>query len=235
MIVVIGSPAYASTPSGDGAAAGLAVEVAAAARARGAAVELVGKVGDDGAGDAVVLGLGRLGIGHAALLRDPARPTPVLTALGEAEADQGGDVAAGLEAVGGDVEEAAEPARPTRTLLPADPDARPAMDAGDVALALRYLAEAKVVVLAEPLPEAAVTAVVDGATFSGARIVALVPAGAAAPTLSGDATILEEPAEDDGSFARLVGQYAAALDAGKEPAAAFMDAVGASGWEPVAD
>jgi len=85
MIVVVGLPAYADSPAGgspDGekCAGGMAVEVAAWAQRRGGQVELVGKVGEDGAGDAVVLALGRLGIGHAALLRDPVRPTPVLTA-----------------------------------------------------------------------------------------------------------------------------------------------------------
>lgn len=79
MIVVVGLPAYADGPDGEECAGGLAVEVAAAARRRGGTVELVGKVGNDGTGDAVVVALGRLGIGHAALLRDPARPTPVLT------------------------------------------------------------------------------------------------------------------------------------------------------------
>jgi len=80
VIVVVGLPAYADSPDGEKCAGGLVVEVAAAARRRGAQVELVGKVGNDGAGDAVVVSLGRLGIGHAALLRDPARPTPVLVA-----------------------------------------------------------------------------------------------------------------------------------------------------------
>jgi sugar/nucleoside kinase (ribokinase family) len=78
MIAVVGLPAWAGTPDGEGSAGGPAVDIAVAAHRRGAAVELVGKVGDDGAGDAVVVSLGRLGIGHAALLRDPTRPTPVI-------------------------------------------------------------------------------------------------------------------------------------------------------------
>ena len=61
MIVVIGLPAYAGSADGEGSAGGLAVDVAAAAAARGSSVELVGKVGDDGAGDAVVLALGPSG------------------------------------------------------------------------------------------------------------------------------------------------------------------------------
>ena len=39
------------------------------------------------------------------------------------------------------------------------------------------------------------------------------------------------PADDEGAFATLVGAYAAALDSGAEPAAAFAGAVGAVGGE----
>ena len=96
MIVVIGLPAYVDSPDGERCAGGLAVEVASAAQRRGSTVELVGKVGNDGAGDAVVVALGRFGIGHAALLRDPILPTPVLaTSPGsddEAEVDAGAEI-----------------------------------------------------------------------------------------------------------------------------------------------
>jgi len=230
MIVVIGLAAYAGTADGQGSAGGLAVEVAAAAHAHGGSVELVGKIGDDGAGDAVVLALGRLGVGHAALLRDPARPTPVLAAAPEMEPETADEAADALVAGGTD-----EEAGVTAALLPADPAARPGLDAGDVSLAMRYLAEARVVVLAEPLPELAVEAVVEGATFAGARLVVLLPPGATPPRLPAEATLLEAPAVDDGSFGRVVGAFAAALDAGSEPADAFAEAVRVSGWEPVAD
>ena len=238
MIVVIGLPAYASGAGGEGSAGGLAVEAAAAAHARGSYVELVGKIGDDGAGDAVVLALGRLGVGHAALLRDPARPTPVLASLSgvavaepevadESGADLAGQVLAGDS---GDAEPRVEV-----ELLPADPAARPGLEAGDISLALRYLAETRVVVLAEPLSELAVAAVVEGAIFSGARLVVVLPPGATPPQLPPEATLLEAPAVDDGSFGRVVGAFAAGLDADAEPAAAFAEAVRVSGWEPVAD
>ncbi|MGD0863105.1 MAG: hypothetical protein ABSA21_10150 [Candidatus Limnocylindrales bacterium] len=221
MIVVIGLPAYVGLADGEGGAGGLAVDVAAAASARGSSVELVGKVGDDGAGDAVVLALSRLGVGHAALLRDPARPTPVLAA------------AAVEEAFEAESEPAAE--TPPPTLLPADPAERPELEAGDISLALRYLAEARVIVLAEPLRELAVAAAVEGAAFAGGQLVVLMPPDATPLTLPPEATVLEVPAVDDGSFGRLVGAFAAGLDAGTEPAAAFGEAVEATGWEPVAD
>jgi hypothetical protein len=218
MIVVIGLPAYADSPDGEKCAGGLAVEIAAAAVRRGATVELVGKVGNDGAGDAVVVALGRMGVGHAALLRDPVLPTPVFAAapVDEDAAELDSDLPAGR-------------------LLPEDPAARPALEAADVDLALKFLPQAGVVVLSGPLPEAAVTAAVDGAAFAGARIVALLPPGIVPPALPVEATVLETPPDDDGSFGRMVGIFAGALDAGVDPVVAFRDAVGSAGWEPVAE
>ena len=217
MIVVIGLPAYADSPDGEQCAGGLAVEVAAAARRRGSSVELVGKVGNDGAGDAVVVALGRLGVGHAALLRDPIRPTPVLAAPAAA------DEAADLESE--DIE---------ARLLPEDPDRRPALEAADVELALCFLPAAGVVVIAHPMSEATTLAGVEGAAFAAARLIVLMPAGAPPPAVPAEATVLESPLADDGSFARLVGVFAGALDAGVEPGAAFAEAVASSGWEPAA-
>jgi hypothetical protein len=218
MIVVIGLPAYADSPDGERCAGGLAVDVAAAARGRGSEVELVGKVGNDGTGDAVVVALGRLGIGHAALLRDPIRPTPVLAAPAADEE------APDLESDG-----------PEAQLLPENPQARPSLEAADVELALRFLPAAGVIVIADPLSEATTVAGVEGAAFAAARLIVLTPAGSAPPSVPSEATVLESPLADDGSFARLVGVYAGALDAGVEPRAAFAEAVAAAGWEPTAE
>ena len=225
MIVVVGLPVYADGPDGEECAGGLAVEVAAAAERRGGTVELVGKVGNAGAGDAVVVALGRLGIGHAALLRDMARPTPVLTATPR---DESADTTA-EEAV-------AEPAEePGSILLPEDPAARPALEAADVELALRFLPQASVIVLADPSAESTVEAGIQGAAFSAARLIVLVPAGGSSPSVPPEATVLEAPLDDDGSFGRLVGTFAGALDAGLDAASAFSEAVTTSGWEPVTD
>ncbi len=60
------------------------------AAAAGSRVEIVGKVGDDEAGNAIAVELERAGVGHAALLRDPASSTPVqgrAAALALARAD----------------------------------------------------------------------------------------------------------------------------------------------------
>ena len=72
MILVVGRPGLDE----QGRLFGGAGLVAQAAAETGARVELVGAVGDDADGDAVALGLARAGIGHAALLRDPAGTTP---------------------------------------------------------------------------------------------------------------------------------------------------------------
>jgi hypothetical protein len=222
MIVVIGLPAYTDEEDGERCAGGLVVDVAAEARRRGSVVELAGKIGADGAGDSLVLALGRMGVGHAALLRDPARPTPLLL-VDDSDAAEGADT----------------PEVAVSRLLPQDPDARPGLEAGDVELALRYLAGTSVIVLAEPVSAAVVVAAVDGAAFSAARLVVLARGGAddtaVLERIPETATVLEAPADDDGSFARLVGTYAAALDAGEDPAKAFRDGVAAAGWEPSGD
>jgi hypothetical protein len=76
VIVVLGRPHIDER----GALSRRAGRVAAAAAGAGAAVELVGSVTDDAAGDATMIELGRAGIGHAAVLRMPAPTEPRLDA-----------------------------------------------------------------------------------------------------------------------------------------------------------
>ena len=76
MIVVIGSPSALSRDSVV-RAGGLPSLVAIAAASHGRTVQLVGRVGDDSAADAVLQDLARHGVGHVAVLRDAAHPTPV--------------------------------------------------------------------------------------------------------------------------------------------------------------
>jgi sugar/nucleoside kinase (ribokinase family) len=99
MIVVLGRPsARLLVPDARLIPDGACVAIARSAVAAGGAVELVGSVGDDEPGDAVVVGLGREGIGHAAVLRDPRAATPVAgrTPGGPAPALERGDVDLGL-------------------------------------------------------------------------------------------------------------------------------------------
>jgi sugar/nucleoside kinase (ribokinase family) len=216
-VIVIGNPLF--DLSGDGPrAAGMAVAVARAAREAGAGVELVGRVGEDAAGEAVLIDLASAGIGHVAVLRDAGHPTAPAPLPAEASLfDEPEDAAV----EGGSV-------APDAAMSP--------LDADDVDLALRYLPEYRVVVVVDPLVDSALGAAAAAARWSGAALVVLIGAGSTPPdSLGPGATVLEAPADDDGAFARLVGGYAAALDRGDDPAEAFAAATGGAGWAPAGE
>lgn len=180
MIVILGRPRLDER----GAITGTAGRAAVAARAAGANVAIVGLVADDDAGDATVTELGRAGVGHAALLRQPG-----------------------------------------------DAELRP-LDRADIELALRYVPECQVLVAAEPLTADALDATMEAAVYHGAPLVCVIAAGAMPPeSLPDTATVLEEPDEDAGAFAELVGRYAAALATGTDAQAAWKSAVDRIGWE----
>ncbi len=232
MIVVIGSPAYRPPDGGPGGGAGPVFAIAAAAAAAGGTVELLGRVGEDPAGEALVLALAAARVGHVALLRDAGRPTPVVAARPEGESerlrpDPEGDL-------NGDLREAvllalAEP----EAASPARVAGEPTLDAADLELGLRYLGDFRVVVVAEPLDAAAAAVVRDAAAFCSAQVVLVVEPGATGPAELVDATVLESPVSDpDGRFAGLVGAYAAELDGGRAPGEAFRAAIDRIGWEP---
>jgi hypothetical protein len=206
-------------------AAGLPVAIAGAAAVAGGDVQLIGKVGEGPDGDSVLLAVAAAGIGHVAVLRDVEAVT---IALDEASADLGDtpiDEIAGLDGS----------ADGSRDEAPAGPVTGPALDAGDLALALRYLPDYRVVVIAQELDAAAVAAVVEAARWAGAALVVATPGAGATAGLPDDTTVLEAPEHAEGAFAALVGRYAVALDQGKQPAAAFAGASSGSGWAPVAD
>lgn len=189
MIVVLGRPGLSERSTLDR----LAGRIAVAAAAAPARVELVGSIGDDAEGDAVVVELGRAGIGHAAVLRDSAARTP-----------RGDDAEAPL----------------------------PRLDAADIELGLQYLSECRVLVVAEALDDAALRAAADGAAYHSAQLVIIRdPGREQSVELPAGATLLERPEEDAGAFARLVGGYAAQLEAGRAPAEAWHDALADTGWE----
>jgi sugar/nucleoside kinase (ribokinase family) len=215
VIVVVGSPYFASAP-GDGPpiAAGTGVGVASAAATAGATVELVGKVGNDPAGDAVVVALTRAGVGHAAVLRDPTHATPAVVLRDDAE-DEFPEVDAA-------------PAHRAADMSPLG------LDPADLALALRYLNGFAVLVVADPVGPAALAIAAEAAAYAGAVLVVLLPAGTPVGDIPAEATIIGAPDSDpDGVFAGTVGAFAAALDAGDPPAAALRTAVAEVGWEPV--
>ena len=117
-----------------------------------------------------------------------------------------------------------------------DPAANgPTLEAADLDLALRYLPDYRVVVLAQSLDEPALAAARDAARWAGAHVIEVIAPGEEGTALD-DATVLEAPAEDaEGAFASLVGRYAAALDAGTPPADAFAAASAGVGWAAVSD
>jgi hypothetical protein len=213
VIVVIGSPLHRSVASGGPpVAVGLAAGIAMAAAEAGSEVQLVGRVGEDPAGDALLLALSRLGVGHVAVLRDPAHPTPVAP---------------------DDEPEAADP----MTEPPPDgwsslgAPGSASLDRGDVELALRYLDGFRVAVVAERLDGEALAVVTEASDYARACLVALVGPDAEAPE---GAIVLEAPGADpDGAFARTVGRLAAALDGGAEAEVALASAIAAAGWERV--
>ncbi len=214
MIVVVGLPAV--SPGPPPLPAGRAAAIALVAVKAGARVELMGRIGDDPDGDALLLALARAGIGHVAVLRDAARPTIRLRPSAAAEDDDQRPEAALLGAQ--------DPA------LEADGEG-PRLDPADVALGLRYLTEFDVLVVADDAPDAVIPACVDAAGFAGARLVVAVRSAGAVPDgLPDDATVLIAPEEDGEAFPRLLGRYAAALDSGSEPEAAFAVVAG-DGWE----
>ena len=203
--------------------AGLAAAIASASAANGAEVQLVGRVGDDREGDAVLRALASRGVRHAAVIRDAGRPTRRVAAASPAEGEPLVPLAADDEPTeaGGASER------------PVDADGiAPALDAGDLVLALGYLVDPRVIVVAEPLTDAAAAVVADAAAFADAAVVAIVPEGGGTPMAFDRATVLVAPADDvAGAFARLVGRFAAALDGGADPGLAFERARNAEGWE----
>jgi hypothetical protein len=214
VIVVIGSPTGRSE-DGEVAAAGTASRVALAAARAGRLVQLVGKTGDDPAADAIVLDLARGGVGHVALLRDPARPTPVDPGPGEdLDTPDPTDAADGT------------------TTSPMSAAAGPALEAADVDLGLRYLSDYRVIVLAEPTGSDVVAIASDAARWAEARLIIVVGAAQTVPDgLPADVVVFEAPESDpDGVFAQLVGGFAAALDGGTDPEVAFRASIASDGW-----
>jgi hypothetical protein len=211
----------------------MSATIAVAAAAAGAAVQIVGRVGEDAAGDQVLLSLAAAGVGHVAVLREPGRPTPAAAptegespspdgrALGESMLDEAG--LANDDSPDGDTN-AADAASPPGL----------SVDAADLELALRYVPDYRVLVVAADLDPAPLATVVSAAGWSGAHLIALLAHGAAPDGLPTETTVLERPDRDpDGAFASMVAGYAVALDRGDEPRSAFAAAQRAGGWAAV--
>jgi len=207
VIVIVGSP-VGRLVDGRVETGGIAACAAEAAARAGAGVQVVGRIGDDPDADRLLLTLATGGVGHVAILRDPARATPI-------EPDPALDVDPDDD----------DPAPATAT-SPLE------LDAADVELGLRYLTDYRVVVLVPPVRSEVLAVVADAARWAAAHLVVVTDAAdASIGSLPADAIVLEAPdADPDGAFATLLGRLAAALDGGADPAAAFRNAVSEAGW-----
>ena len=206
MIAVIGIPRLQGAGT-DADAAGLAASIAAGAAAAESRVELVGKIGDDDAGDAVLLALSRRGVGHVATLRDPAHPTPVAAGDDDADLDDDGDGA-----------------------TPPGPQGQesPALEAADVGLALRYLPELGVIVTVHVAPDVVAEAA-SAAGWARTGLIVVVDGASEIPDgLPDDALALAaEDGDDLGGIGAAIGRYAASLDQGRPADAAYAELVAA--------
>ena len=232
MIVVVGSPI--AEPVGPAIrAGGLGADIARRATAAGAAVQIVGRVGEDAAGDQVLLSLAAAGIGHVAVLREPGRPTPAAPPIAGASASPDGP-ALGEQLLEDDPISDADHA-PGAPAADGEP-AGLSVDAADLELALRYVPDYRVLVVAADLDPPALGAVVAAASWSGAHVIGLLADGSPTTQLPDGATAFLRPASDpDGAFATMVAGYAVAIDQGEEPRSAFAAAQHSGGWASVAD
>jgi hypothetical protein len=111
---------------------------------------------------------------------------------------------------------------PAATLEPADLD-----------LALRYLPEVRVVVLADDAAGLGTTAA-EAAEWSNASLIVVIPDGEAPGVADDRAIVLAAPASDpDEAFAGFVADLAGRLDAGEAPLEAWHALAALLGLEPV--
>lgn len=205
MIVVVGDVMGRAGASGGMEPAGFAATAASAAAAAGARVELVTRLGEDEAGDAVILGLARAGIGHVATLRDAGRGTPVISSPDdEAGADLDDDGASSV----------------------AQPPTGPTLEAADVALALRYLSDYRVIVVSHPSDDGVLAEAVAAAGWSSAYLVVITSAEVETPVPAEAIAVAAEPGAE--AVAERVGRYAASIDSGGDLDAAYAALTGAN-------
>lgn len=215
MIVVLGRPrVYRPQPDGPLQPGGLAVEIAAAVAAAGAPVELVGSIGDDPEGDRVIVELGRAGVGHAALLRDPGARTPTFSQAPDRTLPrlEAADVELGLRYV------------PECHVL--------VVAAGLDTQALARTEEAAA------YHGAALVVVAPAGTIDPEALgdeVTLLERPAPEDEEEDAAEAADSAAADDTAFGAFVAAYALGLERGAPPADAFAEALGGSAWEISAD
>ena len=201
VIVVIGALRLVGSGP-DAEAGGLAASIANAAATDGGRVEVIAKLGDDPAGDAVLLALARHQVGHVAILRDLGRRTSV--------SESHEDVAVDSATAASDADTASTPTE----------DA-PSLEAADASLALRYLPEIAVIV-AVHLPPDVLSEAIAAAGWADTSLVVVVPDGQEPPAeLPDNAVTLAAADADESGVGAAIGRYAAALDRGERLDAAL--------------
>jgi hypothetical protein len=133
-----------------------------------------------------------------ALLRDAAHPTPLLTREGPSDGS--------ASAMGSDDDVA--------SIEPSDPAARPGLDAADVQLALRYLPDYRVVLLAEPQPDEIVSVVADAVAYAGATLLVAVGPGWRGTAPDGALVVEADTSDPESRLAELLGTVAARVEQG---------------------
>lgn len=201
MIVVIGAVVGRRQGTDAVEPTGATAAVAMAAAEAGAVVEVVTRVGDDPAGDAVILALAQAGVRHVATIRDAGHRTPVLP----------------------ETREVADPVADATQVQATGVAAAPALDAADVGLALRYLSDYRVIVVLHPAEPGILHEASAAAGWASAHLVVVTPEDS---DQAGDipAGTLAVTADDDAeSVAALLGRYAAAVDRGEDAAEAYAE------------
>ncbi len=213
VIVVIGA-VEARAAEGQGMAAipaGLASGIALAAAGAGARVEVVTRLGEDGAGDALLLAFAAAQVGHVATLRDAAHATPIVRA-----ADEPIDPDAADEA---DVASSVDGPR----MHPAGPSSRPPTWRSPCATC-PTTGSSSWSTRPRPGSSARSWRPLTGPapiSWSSPRRTARLPDGLP------DGSVLLAADPDADAVASIVGRYAAAVDGGDDPADAFRTTLGA--------
>jgi hypothetical protein len=96
------------------------------------------------------------------------------------------------------------------------------LDPADLELALRYLPNARVIVLVDD-GSSLVSTAEAAATWADAALIVVIRPGRGAPSGASDGMVLEAPAADrDGTFAGFVADLAVRIDAGEAPTEAWQ-------------
>ena len=201
VIVVIGALRLVGSGP-DAEAAGLAASIAIAAASEGARVEVIGKLGDDPAGDAVQLALARHQVGHVAILRELGRRTTVA----ESRDDESLETATKATDAG---------------LASASAEDAPSLDAADASLALRYLPEIAVIVAVHVAPDVLSEAIAAAGWAETSLVVVEPDEQEPSADLPDNAVTLAAADADESGVGAASGRYAAALDRGERPDAAL--------------